>query len=73
MYGDEVRVEYYDGALPESREKFAEVIQEAEARRLVYPLILVNGELKSAGGIDVHQLVFLVDQDRQERGLPTRF
>lgn len=73
MYGDEVNVEYYDGALPESRAKFAELIREAEARRLAYPLILVNGELKSSGGIDIHQLMFLADQDRKEKGLPARF
>lgn len=73
LYGDEVEVEYYDAAQAETQERFAGILQEAEQKHLRYPLILINGNVRSAGGVDAYQLVFLADEDRRKQGLPARF
>jgi len=72
MFGDEVAVEYYDAAAPETQQKFVEMSKGVDANKYSYPLVLVNGQLKASGGVDTYQLMFLVDQDRREKGLPAR-
>ena len=72
MFGDEVAVEYHDAATPETQKTFAELSKAVEANKYSYPLVLVNGQLKASGGVDTYQLMFLVDQDRREKGLPAR-
>jgi len=73
VYGDEVLVEYYDAAIPEEAAMFPELIKEAGERHIAYPLVLVNGELRVSGGVDTYQLMFIVDEDRRQKGLPTKF
>jgi disulfide oxidoreductase YuzD len=72
IYGDEVSIEYFDANAPETQEKYADFIKAVAARRYSYPLVLVNGQLKASGGVDTYQLMFLVDQDRREKGLPPK-
>lgn len=73
MYGDEVEVEYYDADAPETAPTFAEATRDADLRRLVYPLVLVNGKMVANGGCDPYQIMFLVDNDRREKGLTSRY
>jgi disulfide oxidoreductase YuzD len=73
VYGDEVKVEYYDANAPETTTSFAQVMEHVEGRQLDFPVVLIDGELKAAGRVDTYQLMFLVDADRKAKGLPSRF
>ena len=73
MYGDEVQIDYHDAESTDTAAKFAEARKDADLRRLDYPLILVNGEMVANGGCDPYQIMFLVDNDRREKGLPSRY
>jgi disulfide oxidoreductase YuzD len=55
-FPDQVRVEYYDAALPEVRAHFCEVVEEARQRYWPYPLVLVNDQLVLAGDVNVYRL-----------------
>ena len=68
-----MQIDYYDADAPETEQKFSEVMQKARERGLVYPLVLMNGELAASGGCDPYQIMFLVDRDRREKGLPARY
>ena len=59
--------------LSETATRFPEATKDAEAGRLAYPLILLNGKLAAAGGCDPYQIMFLVDADRKEKGLSSRY
>ena len=67
-----MQLQYVDAALPETKEKFGQFTKAVDERRASYPLVVVNGELKASGGVDTYQLMFLIDQDRKEKGLPAR-
>ena len=73
MYGDEVQIDYLDAESADALAKFAETKKDADLRRLDYPLILVNGKMVANGGCDPYQIMFLVDNDRREKGLPSRY
>ena len=73
MYGDEVQVDYHDEEAAKAVAEFAEVTKDADLRRLAYPLVLVNGQMVASGSCDPYQIMFLVDNDRREKGLPSRY
>ena len=73
VYGEEVQIDYHDVSLQETATRFPEATKEAEAERLAYPLILLNGKLAASGGCDPYQIMFLVDADRKEKGLSSRY
>lgn len=55
-FPDQVRVEYYDAALPEVQAQFSQVVEEAKQRYWPYPLVLVNDQLVLAGDVNVYRL-----------------
>lgn len=59
-FPDQVRVEYYDAALPEVQAQFAHVMDEARQRYWPYPLVLVNDQLVLAGDVNVYRLSKLI-------------
>ncbi|GEM_PF-2932351 len=66
-------VEFHDVDQPDTRQRFQQVLEQAQRQRLSYPLVLVNGQLRGAGNVDAYQLIFLADEDRRRQGLPARF
>ena len=73
MYGDEVQVEYHDAEAARTVDDFAQVTRDADLQRLSYPLVLVNGKMVASGSCDPYQIMFLVDNDRREKGLSSRY
>jgi disulfide oxidoreductase YuzD len=57
-----VDVTYYDAALPEIREQFADVVQTAESRYWPFPLVMVDDRVVMAGHVDVYGLTNLLEQ-----------
>ena len=61
-FPDQVRVEYYDAALPEVQAQFSEVVDQARQRYWPYPLVLVNDQLVLAGDVNVYRLSRFVSE-----------
>jgi disulfide oxidoreductase YuzD len=62
VYEGQVDVTYYDAALPEIREQFADVVQTAESRYWPFPLVMVDDRVVMAGHVDVYGLTSLLEQ-----------
>jgi disulfide oxidoreductase YuzD len=59
-YGEAVQVEYVDLADPKNQAQFSELLAVAEDRDLPYPLVAVNGQVKSAGSAHYYRVLPLV-------------
>jgi disulfide oxidoreductase YuzD len=57
-----VQVEYFDVAEAEVQERFPQVIEEAQKRRLRYPLIAIDGQLRLQGGVQYYRVIRLVEE-----------
>lgn len=62
-FPDQVRVEYYDAALPEVQAQFSQVVEEAKQRYWPYPLVLVNDQLVLAGDVNVYRLSRFIQEE----------
>lgn len=65
MYGDKVRVEYYDMAIPEQYEQHKALLEKIEERYLLYPLVFVDGEPKLAGSAEYYEVLYVVREALQ--------
>jgi disulfide oxidoreductase YuzD len=68
-----VQVDYHDADSALAVSEFADVRKDADLRQLPYPLVLLNGQMVANGSCDPYQIMFLVDNDRREKGLPSRY
>lgn len=57
-----VQVEYFDVAKPEVQERFPQVIEEAQKRRLRYPVVAIDGQLRLQGGVQYYRVMGLVEE-----------
>jgi len=60
LYGDKVRVEYYDMAMPDEAASQAHLVAKVPGNRQFYPMVFINDELKSVGSAEYHQVLYLV-------------
>jgi len=65
-FPDQVRVEYYDAALPEIQAQFSQIVDEARRRYWPYPLVLVNEQPVLAGDVNVYRLSNLIREELGE-------
>lgn len=68
-YGQAVQIEYVDLTEPKNRERFSDLLAVAEDRNLPYPLVAVNGLLRSAGSAHYYRIVPLVEEVLEAEGL----
>jgi disulfide oxidoreductase YuzD len=68
-YGEAVQVEYVDLADPKNQALFSELLAVAEDRDLPYPLVAVNGQVRSAGSAHYYRVLPLVQAALGEENL----
>jgi disulfide oxidoreductase YuzD len=51
-YGDQVTIEYHDVAQEGVEARFRDLIAQAPAGYVLYPLLFVQGQAKGAGGVE---------------------
>ncbi len=61
-YGDKVRVEFYDVAQPEVRQRHPDVLEAVAEHNLPYPLTAVNDVFRFAGGISYYALQKVIQE-----------
>ena len=65
-YGSAVQLEYVDLVDPEAQAQFPELASLAQENGWPYPLIAVNGQLKTAGSAHYYVILPLVEQALEE-------
>lgn len=68
MYEGRVQVEYHDLARAEEAEAYKDLLEQARAHRIPFPLVAVDGEVRLAGGAEFYQIKPLVDEALEARG-----
>jgi len=61
-HGQAVQVEYRDLADPQVQAGLPDLFARAEAERLPYPLIVINGQLTMAGSAQYYDVLPLLEQ-----------
>ena len=61
-FDNQVSVEYYDAARPEIQAQFSEAIEEAARRYWPFPLVLIDGQMATAGEVNVYYISRLIHQ-----------
>lgn len=69
-YGDRVRVEFHDIGRPDARQRYPDVLDAVEERRLPLPVTAVNDTLRFAGGVAYYAIQKAVQEllDADENG-----
>ncbi len=65
-YGDIVRVEYVDFALPQVQTEHAAVLAQIEAQRMEFPVLEIDGRFISHGFVDYAAITAILDQKAQD-------
>ncbi|MCE5259278.1 MAG: glutaredoxin [Chloroflexi bacterium] len=60
LYGDKVSIEYYDMSMPEDAAKQTELLSRVPGNRQFFPMVFIDGELKSVGSAEYQQILYLV-------------
>lgn len=62
---DDFILEYLDMAKPEVSKKFSPVIQRAKKTDILYPLLIINGDIRISGDFDLRMLTDMIDASRE--------
>lgn len=58
-------LEYLDMAQPEVARKFSPIVQKAKKADLLYPLLIINGDIRISGDFDLRMLTDMIDASRE--------
>lgn len=62
---DDFVLQYLDMANPVVAEKFAPVLKKANKAELLYPLLIINGDIRISGDFDLRMLTDMIDASRE--------
>ncbi|OGO06959.1 MAG: hypothetical protein A2Y73_09265 [Chloroflexi bacterium RBG_13_56_8] len=62
FFGDQVKIEYYDMAVPAQYAEKKVLVESVESRHRVYPMVFIDGEFKLAGSAEFYDIVSLVQE-----------
>lgn len=65
QFHDDFILEYLDMAQPEVSEKFSKIVQKAKHADLLYPLLIINGDIRISGDFDLRMLTDMMDASRE--------
>jgi len=60
-FGERVKLNFYNLADPEVREKFPEILHKVEKEGLYLPLLMIEGEVKISGYFDLRMLLDMIE------------
>ncbi len=60
-FGDRVATEFFNLAVPDIRQKYANVVSAIEKDHLPLPLVAINGDVRMAGGVDYYAIVSAIE------------
>ena len=58
-------LEHLDMAKPEVSEKFSKIVQKAKKADLLYPLLIINEDIRISGDFDLRMLTDMMDASRE--------
>lgn len=67
MYGDTIRVRYFDAAEPAVRAEHHDLLTDLREQRLPLPAVFLDGRLLVAGAIDPLRVVVAVAEARRRQ------
>lgn len=62
MYGDSVRVDYYDVADPEEQRASQHLLDKVDDQGTYYPMVFVDGELMLSGSAEFYHVLRAVQE-----------